>query len=396
MTPTLFCPTLASKGAAEKAPGGGCDQGGTVAHSALALLPLDYVEFFVFLAVLCVVGVVSGRGERENSTDYFLAGRRLPWYAVGGSYVAANVSTEHFIGLVGASYILGMPPALAQWQTTIAEVVIVFLFVPFLIRAKVTTVPEYLAQRFGPGVRLAFALLTIFANITIFMAAVMYAGGLALSGFFGWPLLWCIIGTGLFAGGWAVYGGLNTVAWTGVFTAIVKIGGVTLLTILALKGDDAIGRDHRWLHRHHPRQYGRSWPVAGCAAGLQPASHPLRHLQPADGVPAARSSADALDRHLPGLPGGGRVVRGDEPVHRPARPGRARHLACAHGPDHGRLCQAVPAADHRAAGPDPVRPPSRIHAGRLGHGQPSRRWRLCRAGAGIFSRGIARAAAGGA
>src|SRR4051812_18422973 len=199
------------------------------------MLPLDYIEFFVFLIALCLVGFFSGRGERGSSTDYFLAGRRLPWYAVGGSYVAANVSTEHFIGLVGASYILGMPPALAQWQTTIAEVVIVFLFVPFLIRANVVTVPQYLAARFGPGVRLAFALLTIFANITIFMAAVMYAGGLALSGFFGWPLLWCIVGTGAFAGGWAVYGGLNTVAWTGVLTAIVKIGGVTLLTILALK-----------------------------------------------------------------------------------------------------------------------------------------------------------------
>src|ERR1700760_700414 len=207
----------------------------------LEMLPLDYVEFFVFLAALVVVGVWSGRGERDNSVDYFLAGRRLPWYAVGGSYVAANVSTEHFIGLVGASYILGMPPALAQWQTTIAEVVIVFLFVPFLIRAKVTTVPEYLARRFGPGVRLAFALLTIFANITIFMSAVMYAGRLALSGFFGWPLLACIIGTGLFAGAFAIYGGLNTVAWTGVLTAIVKIGGVTLLTVLALKGMTASG-----------------------------------------------------------------------------------------------------------------------------------------------------------
>ena len=205
------------------------------AHSTLALLPLDYVEFFVFLAALCLVGFFSGRGERKNSTDYFLAGRRLPWYAVGGSYVAANVSTEHFIGLVGASYILGMPTALAQWVTTLAEVVIVFLFVPFLIRANVVTVPQYLSARFGSGVRLAFALLTIFANVTIFMAAVMYAGGLALSGFFGWPLLWCIIGTGAFAGMWAIYGGLNTVAWTGVFSAIVKIGGVTLLTILALK-----------------------------------------------------------------------------------------------------------------------------------------------------------------
>ena len=136
--------------------------------------------------MLCLVGFFSGRGERGSTADYFLAGRKLPWYAVGGSYIAANVSTEHFIGLVGASYIMGMPTALGQWQTTMAEVIIVFLFVPFLIRARVVTVPQYLARRFGPGVRLAFALLTIFANITIFMAAVLYAGGLALSGFFGW------------------------------------------------------------------------------------------------------------------------------------------------------------------------------------------------------------------
>ncbi|MDB5734466.1 MAG: Na+/glucose cotransporter [Alphaproteobacteria bacterium] len=203
--------------------------------STLAMLPLDYVEFFVFLAALCVVGIVSGRGKRGSTADYFLAGRKLPWYVVGGSYVAANVSTEHFIGLVGISYIQGAAPALAQWNTSLVEILIVFLFVPFLIRARVTTVPQYLAGRFGPGVRQAFALLTIFANITIFMAAVMYAGGLALAGFFGWPLLWCIIGTGIFAGGWAVYGGLNTVAWTGLLTAVVKIGGVGLLTILALK-----------------------------------------------------------------------------------------------------------------------------------------------------------------
>lgn len=203
--------------------------------STLAMLPLDYIEFFVFLILLCAVGIWSGRGERKSTNDYFLAGRTLPWYVVGGSYVAANVSTEHFVGLVGISFLQGVVPALAQWQTSLIEIVIVFLFVPFLIKARITTVPEYLAKRFGQGVRQVFALLTIFANISIFMAAVMYAGGLALSGFFGWPLLWCIIGTGIFAGGWAVYGGLNTVAWTGLLTAVVKIGGVGLLTIFALK-----------------------------------------------------------------------------------------------------------------------------------------------------------------
>lgn len=199
------------------------------------MLPLDYIEFFVFLVLLCAVGIWSGRGERKSTNDYFLAGRTLPWYVVGGSYVAANVSTEHFVGLVGISFLQGVVPALAQWQTSLIEIIIVFLFVPFLIKARITTVPEYLAKRFGQGVRQVFALLTIFANISIFMAAVMYAGGLALSGFFGWPLLWCIIGTGIFAGGWAVYGGLNTVAWTGLLTAVVKIGGVGLLTIFALK-----------------------------------------------------------------------------------------------------------------------------------------------------------------
>ena len=199
------------------------------------MLPLDYIEFFVFLVLLCAVGLWSGRGERKSTNDYFLAGRTLPWYVVGGSYVAANVSTEHFVGLVGISFLQGVVPALAQWQTSLIEIIIVFLFVPFLIKARITTVPEYLAKRFGQGVRQVFALLTIFANISIFMAAVMYAGGLALSGFFGWPLLWCIIGTGIFAGGWAVYGGLNKVAWTGLLTAVVKIGGVGLLTIFALK-----------------------------------------------------------------------------------------------------------------------------------------------------------------
>lgn len=199
------------------------------------MLPLDYIEFFIFLALLCAVGFYSGRGERGSTNDYFLAGRRLPWYVVGGSYVAANVSTEHFVGLVGISFLQGVVPALAQWQTSLVEILIVFLFVPFLIRARITTVPEYLSNRFGMGVRQLFAMLTIFANISIFMAAVMYAGGLTLSGFFGWPLIWCIIGTGIFAGGWAVYGGLNTVAWTGLLTAVVKIGGVGLLTVFALK-----------------------------------------------------------------------------------------------------------------------------------------------------------------
>lgn len=206
-----------------------------VSTTSLPLSWIDYAEFAAYLAILCYVGFVSGKGERASSADYFLAGRRLPWYAVGGSFIAANISTEHFIGMVGASYILGIAPALYEWIASFVFVLMIFVFVPFLIKSRVVTIPEYLSHRYGTTVRQTFAVITILANIMIFMAAVLYTGGLALSGFFGWPLIFCIVATGIFAGGWAVYGGLSTVAWTGLITAVVKLGGVGLLTVLGLK-----------------------------------------------------------------------------------------------------------------------------------------------------------------
>jgi len=213
------------------------------AATVLALNALDYWIFVGFLVALAAVGYFSGRGERDSSVDYFLAGRNLPWYVVGGSYIAANISTEHFIGMVGATYILGVSTALWDWLNAFTFIFMIFLFVPFLIKSRVVTIPEFLEKRFSPAVRRIFAVITVIANIVIFMAAVLYAGGLALSGFLGWPLLTCIILTGLFAGGWAIYGGLSSVAWTGVFTAVIKIGGVATLSVfglLAVAGNGSI------------------------------------------------------------------------------------------------------------------------------------------------------------
>lgn len=213
------------------------------AGTNLALNALDYWVFVGFLVGLAIVGYVSGRGERDSSENYFLAGRHLPWYVVGGSYIAANISTEHFIGMVGATYILGVSTALWDWLNAFTFIFMIFLFVPFLLKSRVVTIPEFLEKRFSPTIRRIFAVITVIANIIIFMAAVLYAGGLALSGFLGWPLLTCIILTGLFAGAWAIYGGLSSVAWTGLFTAVIKIGGVATLSmfgLLAVAGNGSI------------------------------------------------------------------------------------------------------------------------------------------------------------
>ncbi|HVW69110.1 MAG TPA: sodium/solute symporter [Steroidobacteraceae bacterium] len=202
--------------------------------SALSLNVFDYGEFFFFLLILTLVGWLSGRGERSSSTEYFLAGRKLRWYVVGASYVAANISTEQFIGMVGASYLLGVVTALWEWLNVFTFIFMIFIFIPFLLSSKVVTIPEFLSRRYGPVVRQIFAFITVIANVVIFMAAVLYTGGLALNGFFGWPLVLCIVLTGLFAGGWAIYGGMSTVAWMGVLTAAVKFTGALAVTILGL------------------------------------------------------------------------------------------------------------------------------------------------------------------
>lgn len=221
----------------------------------LPLQAIDYWVFGGFLSLLAAVGYFSGRGERATAEDYFLAGRNLPWYVVGGSYIAANISTEHFIGMVGASYILGVSTALWDWLNAFTFIFMIFVFIPFLMSSRVVTIPEYLERRYNAGVRRSFAVITIIANIIIFMAAVLYAGGLAMSGFLGWPLTTCIVLTGLFAGGWAIYGGLASVAWTGVFTAVIKLGGVATLSVfglLAVAGDgNVIHGFHEVMARNH-------------------------------------------------------------------------------------------------------------------------------------------------
>ena len=246
------------------------------AVSNLSLSTLDYVEFFLFVAALSLVGFLAGRGERASSADYFLAGRKLRWYVVGASFIAANISTEQFIGMVGAAYLMGVSPALYEWLNVFTFLFMIYIFVPFLLASKVVTIPEFLARRYGPAVRQTFAFVTVIANVVIFMAAVLYTGGLALHGFFGWPMPACIVLTGAFAGTWAVYGGLSAVAWTGAFTAIVKFAGataVTVLGLLAVSGDGNIIHGF-WIVIDRNRALAGAWHQA--------LEHVRAHLTAAD------------------------------------------------------------------------------------------------------------------
>jgi len=217
----------------------------------------DYAAFGAFFVGLSIVGYLAGRKERAGADQYFLAGHRLPWYVVGGSFIASIISTEHFIGMLGVAVVNGVCVSMSEWNNVLAFTILIWVFIPFLLASGVFTTPEFLQRRFSPFLRQFFAVITILGNVLAFLAAVLYGGALAIQKLFEAELtrltdrlpesvlppgsdpaelqLWfSIVVLGIVAGMWAIYGGLSSVAWTDLFTVCVMVGGGITVTLLGL------------------------------------------------------------------------------------------------------------------------------------------------------------------
>ena len=195
----------------------------------------DYVVFALYFIVLTAIGFWVGRHKSHDSADYFLAGKSLPWYVVGGSYIASNISSEHFIGMVGAAFTFGIVVATSEWRNIWTFSLLIWFFIPFLLASGAFTIPEFLERRFNGTLRQFFAIVTILCNITAFLAAVLYGGGLALHALFGWGLTFSIVSLAVVAGSWAIYGGLRSVVWTDFYTVAVMVVGGVMVTVLGLQ-----------------------------------------------------------------------------------------------------------------------------------------------------------------
>ncbi len=217
----------------------------------MELQVLDFIAFILYFVMLCLVGWIAGRQKKEVSSDYFLAGKSLPWYVVGSSYIAANISTEHFLGMIGAAVLYGIVVATPEWSSIIAFSFLIMIFIPFLLTTKVYTTPEFLEKRFNSKIRILFASITIIANISAFMAPVIYGGGLIVEEIFrfnhilgidltqieagvqtNWGLYLSIALIAIASGVFAIWGGLKSVAWMDVLTIVIMVLGGCVVTIL--------------------------------------------------------------------------------------------------------------------------------------------------------------------
>lgn len=194
---------------------------------------IDVIVFAGYLVTVAVVGFMASRKEK-SSDDYFLAGRNLTWWIIGGSLIAANISTHHFIGMGGQGFSKGLAIASYEWIAAIALILYAKFFLPYYIKSRITTMPEFLQTRFDEKVRLLFAFFSLIGYIFIELAVVLYTGSMAIEAIFGLPLVWglailCVVG-----GGYAIYGGFKAIAYTDIIQVTVLILGGITVTLLGL------------------------------------------------------------------------------------------------------------------------------------------------------------------
>jgi len=187
---------------------------------------IDTTVFVGYILLIVGFGIwIANRGGNETSKDYFLASGSLPWWAVGGSLIASNISTEQILGMNGSGYVMGMAIAAYELMAALTLLLVAKFFLPVFIKNGIYTMPQFLQKRFGDSVRYIMAFfwvaLFLFVNIT----SIFYLGGLAIQTLTGYSLMAGILFLAIYSAVFSVFGGLKAVVWTDVVQVVVLVLG---------------------------------------------------------------------------------------------------------------------------------------------------------------------------
>ena len=198
---------------------------------------LDYFIFVGYAILILGVGLWMSRekkGHQKTAEDYFLASKSLPWWAIGASLIAANISAEQFIGMSGSGFASGLAIASYEWMAALTLIIVGKYFLPIFIEKGIYTIPEFVEKRYSTNLKTILAVFWIGLYVFVNLTTVLYLGALALETILGIPLIYGVIGLALFAAAYSLYGGLSAVAWTDVIQVVFLILGGTITTYLAL------------------------------------------------------------------------------------------------------------------------------------------------------------------
>ena len=197
----------------------------------------DYFIFISYAVLILGVGLWVSRdkkGHQKNAEDYFLASKSLPWWAIGASLIAANISAEQFIGMSGSGFASGLAIASYEWMAAITLIIVGKYFLPIFIEKGLYTIPEFVEKRFSTNLKTILAVFWIALYVFVNLTTVLYLGSLALETIMGIPMIYGVMGLALFAAAYSLYGGLSAVAWTDVIQVVFLVLGGLATTYLAL------------------------------------------------------------------------------------------------------------------------------------------------------------------
>ncbi|MDR1416311.1 MAG: sodium/solute symporter [Prevotellaceae bacterium] len=198
---------------------------------------LDYLIFAAYAALIIGLGLWLSRtkkGEEKTAKDYFLAGGTLTWWAIGASLIAANISAEHFIGMSGSGYRIGLAIAAYEWMAAVTLILVAKFLLPLMLEKKIYTIPQLAKERYGKGVSFFFSFFWLLVYVFVNLTSVAWLGALAMNMILGVPVMYGVIGLLVFAGVYSIYGGLKAVAWTDVLQVVFLVGGGLITAFVAL------------------------------------------------------------------------------------------------------------------------------------------------------------------
>ncbi|MGC9953155.1 MAG: sodium/sugar symporter [Rhizomicrobium sp.] len=209
------------------------------------LSPLDITVVAVYAIFILVLAQLVSRekaGHQKDSQDYFLASRALPWWAIGTSLIAANISAEQIIGMSGSGYAIGLGIASYEWMAALTLLIVGKFFLPIFLKNKIYTMPEFLKRRYGHNIQLVMAIFWLVLYVFVNLTSILWLGATAVHTVTGLTLTTSLIVLALFAGNYALYGGLKAVALTDVVqVSMLVLGGLVIVYIALEKIGGGVG-----------------------------------------------------------------------------------------------------------------------------------------------------------
>ncbi len=201
--------------------------------SEQVLTAFDWTLIVAYFLVVMGIGFYFAR-RHKDATGYFLAGRHAGWVAIGAALFAANISSEHFVGLAGDGFKSGFAVAQFELFAAVACLVLGWVFVPFYIRTGVFTMPEFLERRFNRSCRTYLTIISLISYVLTKISVTLFAGALFLNMLFGWDLYTSSVVLVIATGIYTIAGGLSAVIYTELLQAFVLIGGAIVLTLIGI------------------------------------------------------------------------------------------------------------------------------------------------------------------